>query len=154
MDPAILEPVDLFQGLDADQLVAVSSIAIERAYEESQPIFQEGDPGDRIYVVAWGEVRISKRIPGIGEEALAILEAGAAFGEMMLVEEGVSRSADATAHTACIVGVFGKDPLELLLASRRDIAPIVYRNLARMLAGRLRETNEKIKAFFAMSSRW
>ncbi len=153
MDPAILKPVDLFQGLDAEQLVALADIAVELPYDASARIFQEGEPGDCIFVIAWGSVRISKRVPGVGEEALAILEAGTAFGELMLLEEA-PRSADAIAHTACIVGVFPRDRLEALLAARKDIALIVLKNLGRTLASRLRETNEKIKAFFAFSSRW
>lgn len=155
IDPAVLEPVQLFCGLDAAQLVAVGGLAAELPFEAGQTIFEEGSEGAEIYVVCWGSVRISKTIPGFGEEAMAILEAGSSLGEMMLVEPEIPvRSADARAHTACILGSIPRDGLRRFLDERPDVAGPVYRNLARILAHRLRETNERFRALFAMSARW
>ena len=155
VDPAVLKPVDLFHELSAEQLLAVGAIAKELPFEVNQLVFEEGSDSTDIYVVCYGSVRISKMIPGFGEEAIGILEAGASVGEMMLVEtDAPVRSADARAHTSCILGVIPREPFRALLQQRTDIASVVYRNLSRILARRLRDTNERFRALFAMSAKW
>ena len=155
VDAAVLKSVDLFQGLNAEQLVTIAAIGVERPYEAGNVIFSEGEPGEEIFVVCWGSVRISKFIPGSGEEALSVLNAGASLGEMMLVErESSTRSAHAIAHTACILGVLPRNSFRTLLDGRPDIAALVYRQLSATLAVRLRETNDRFRALFAMSARW
>lgn len=155
VDPAVLASLELFRDLTAEQLLAVGAIGKELPFEVNQLVFEEGSGGTDIYVVCYGSVRISKMIPGFGEEAIGILEAGASVGEMMLVENDTPvRSADARAHTSCILGALPREPFRALLSSRTDIASVVYRNLSRILARRLRDTNERFRALFAMSARW
>ncbi|HEX4620162.1 MAG TPA: cyclic nucleotide-binding domain-containing protein [Myxococcaceae bacterium] len=103
-----------------------------------------------MYVVAEGKVRISKMVPGIGEEALAILEKGQYFGEMALIEEG-PRSADAIAHIPSTVFAIRRDKLDQLLFTDKDLAFVLLWTFVRTLSARLREMNDKIKAFFAIS---
>ena len=64
-----------------------------RDFPAGAVIFEEGDPGSRMYVIQSGEVRILKRV-GAREITLARLGAGEAFGEMALLE-GQPRSATA-----------------------------------------------------------
>jgi len=97
---AISEKREVFQEqkLSSMEIHFLTSLSREKRLPSGEVIFQEGDPGDRMYVVLEGQVRISKHIPGIGEEALAILERGDYFGEMALIDS-LPRSADARAHT-------------------------------------------------------
>ena len=60
-------------------------------------IFEEGEQGDKFYLILDGAVRISRIVPGMGEEALAVLRAGTYFGEMALIDD-FPRCADARAH--------------------------------------------------------
>src|SRR5690606_6249838 len=98
----------------AGQLGKIASIGELRSYPAGSFIFSEGDEGDDMFVVTRGKVRISKQVPGIGEEALAILEAGQTFGEMAIVEDS-PRSADAIAHSSCEVLVFTRRRLDELM---------------------------------------
>jgi len=98
-------------------------------------------------------VRISKMVPGVGEEALAILEPGSYFGEMALIDD-TPRSADATAHMPCTLYVIQKADLEELMFLHKDLAYELLWTFVRTLSARLRETNDKIKAFFALSARF
>ena len=100
---------------------------------------------------AQGKVRISKMVPGVGEEALAILEPGSYFGEMALIDD-TPRSADATAHLACTLYVIQKADLEELMFLHKDLAYELLWTFVRTLSSRLRETNDKIRSFFALSS--
>jgi CRP/FNR family cyclic AMP-dependent transcriptional regulator len=150
MDLSLLKNVTLFEGLNHPQIQKIADIAAAQSYEGSAHIFREGDPGDAMYVVAEGKVRISKMVPGIGEEALSILEKGAYFGEMALIEDG-PRSADAIAHIPCKLVMIRRDKLDQLLFTDKDLAYVLLWTFVRTLTVRLRETNEKIKAFFAMT---
>ena len=54
-------------------------------------VFREGDEGDRLYLITKGAVRISRVMPGTGEEAITVLKRGACFGEMAVLDEGPLR---------------------------------------------------------------
>lgn len=150
MDASLLKQVPLFSGLTTSQLKKVAAIAQERAFTSGQSIFKEDEPGSAMYVIAQGKVRISKIVPGVGEEALAILQTGAYFGEMALIEEG-PRSADAIAHPSCVLYAIEREPLDQLMFTDKELAYALLWTFVRTLAARLRETNEKIKGFFALS---
>ena len=87
----LLRGTGLFSGLDPAQLHAM----IERLTWVSVPagahIVEEGDPGNALYVISWGDVRISTRDDNGNEIVLARLEPGQYFGEQALVDEIPSR---------------------------------------------------------------
>ena len=85
------------QGLSRSELMTLATFSTEKRFDDGAYLFQEGDEGGEMYVVLEGRARISKFIPGGGEEALAILDRGDFFGEMSLID-GEPRSADARAH--------------------------------------------------------
>jgi CRP-like cAMP-binding protein len=151
MDVGLLRGCPLFDTLRPEQLRKVALLAQERPFPAGAFVFREGDPGNAMYVVLSGKVRISKTVEGVGEEALAILEPGAFFGEMALLDEA-PRSADARAHATCILAELRREELEQLLFVDRDLAHDILWAFCRTLSARLRETNDKIKVFFALSS--
>src|SRR5204863_9308646 len=93
------DKVDLFRerGLCAGEMRLLATFSGEERFREGSMIFREGEKGDKLFIVLDGRVRISKFIPGVGEEALAVLDRGDFFGEMALIDDK-PRSADATAH--------------------------------------------------------
>ncbi|MFZ5470811.1 MAG: cyclic nucleotide-binding domain-containing protein [Myxococcota bacterium] len=151
MDTSILKKVALFEGLTQSQLQKIAGIAAEKRFAASAYIFREGDPGLAMYVIGEGRVRISKMVPGVGEEALAILEQGQYFGEMALIEEE-PRSADAIAHVGCTLYEIAREKLDQLMFTDKELAYVLLWTFVRTLSSRLRETNDKIKSFFALSS--
>ncbi len=102
-----------------------------------------------MYVVVAGRVRISKGLPGGGEEALSVLEPGSYFGEMAMIDDA-PRSADAVAHTDGALAVIRREDLDRLMFLDKDMAYAVLWTLVRTLSGRLRETTEKLRSFFAL----
>ena len=153
MDPAALRACALFQSLSAEQLRKVAGIATQREADAGEEIFHEGDAGDEMFVVVRGKVRISKHVEGVGEEALSILEPGSYFGEMAMIDEA-PRSADARAHVACQLAVVRREDLDHLMFIDKDLAYDLLWTFVRTLTARLRETNDKIKTFFAISGRF
>ncbi len=151
MDEALLRHCPLFASLRPDQMAKVAALAQAREVPAGSYVFREGEAGDAMFVVLDGSVRISKMVEGVGEEALAILESGAFFGEMALIDDA-PRSADARAHSTCTLAELRREELEQLLFVDRELALDVLWSFCRTLSARLRETNDKIKAFFALSS--
>jgi CRP/FNR family transcriptional regulator, cyclic AMP receptor protein len=150
MDASLLKKVALFEGLTHSQLLRVASIARPREYEAGACLFREGDTGQEMFVILEGKVRISQQVPGMGEEALAILERGQYFGEMAVIED-IPRSADALAHTSCTLWVIEREQLDHLMFTDKDLAYVLLWTFVRTLSERLRETNEKMKTFLALA---
>ncbi|HSO00751.1 MAG TPA: cyclic nucleotide-binding domain-containing protein [Candidatus Nanopelagicales bacterium] len=138
-----LSRVPLFKGLTPTALELISRVANEESHGLGTKIFQHGDPGDKLYIIVEGKVRISRDIPGMGEEALAILGSGSVFGEMALLDEA-PRSADARVHERCRLLTVSKDAFEDLLFLHKDLAYEVLWSVVRLLTQRLRETTDKL----------
>ena len=143
---------DLFKGLSQRSLERLSSIGKEEAYAREEVIFQEGDPGNKFYLVLEGAVRISRTVPGMGEEALAVMRPVVSFGEMSIIQDA-PRSADARAHEESRLLVFSKDELDDLLFLDRDLAYEFLWKMVRMLSTRLRETTDKM-TFLSVASKF
>ncbi|AGP37637.1 Crp/Fnr family transcriptional regulator [Sorangium cellulosum] len=147
-----LSKVPLFKGLTPAALELISRVASEETHALGTKIFEHGDPGDKLYILLEGKVRISREIAGIGEEALAVLGPGAVFGEMALLDEA-PRSADARVHERCRLLTVSKDAFEDLLFLHKELAYEVLWNVVRMLVQRLRETNNKL-TFLSVSGKF
>ncbi len=139
------------QTLSALEINFLSSLSKAKQLEEGELLFREGEPGDRMYVVLEGQVRISKTIPGVGEEALAFLERGDYFGEMALIDNA-PRSADARAHTGgAVVLAIPREVVEGVLDIRKVTSLRLLKLLCSLVAKRLRELDEKIIGWYLLS---
>lgn len=150
MDLALLKQAVLFSTLEEDELAAVAEICKEQNHKFGQTIFKEGEPGNRLYLISKGEVRISRQVPGSGEEALTVLKQGACFGEMAVFDRS-ERSTDAIANTDCTLVTITRSDFEMLLDFNHDIAFKVLWAVTRLLCERLRTANDNLRAFLAMS---
>ena len=147
------DKVDLFRerGLSAAEMKLLATFSTEERFREGSLIFREGEQGDKLYIVLDGRVRISKFIPGVGEEALTVLDRGDFFGEMALIDEK-PRSADAKSHDgdATVLSIDRATLNEIL--SMDPHASLQFLNLlCRMISRRLREINDKIVQWKYMS---
>lgn len=147
------DKVDLFRerGLSAAEMKLLATFSSEERFREGSMIFREGEKGDKLYIVLDGRIRISKFIPGVGEEALTVLDRGDFFGEMALIDDK-PRSADGKAHEgdATVLSIDRATLNEIL--SMDPHASLQFLNLlCRMISRRLREINEKIVQWKYMS---
>jgi CRP-like cAMP-binding protein len=138
-----LAKVPFFDGLTRDALAIIAQVTAEESHATGTKLFQFGDPGDKLFIIIDGKVRISREVAGMGEEALAVLGAGEVFGEMSLLDES-PRSADARVHERCRMLVITKEAFDDLLFLHKELAYEVLWNCVRILSTRLRETNEKL----------
>ena len=122
-------------------------------FTDSDVIFKENTYGTKMYIVINGNVSISKHIGRdegnkIKETILATINPGECFGEMGLIEQR-RRSAKATSIGNTLLFSISDEMLMQLSVSRKyfTIAIKLYRNFAKMLANRLRESNTKVVYF-------
>jgi len=135
----ILNSSPLLDGLPPHSVEIVREACPVWTFESGEAIFRKGDPGEALYIVLSGEVRIFRESLEGRPKVLAYVHPGDVFGEMSLVEER-PRSASAVAETATEVLVLFRDTYFNLL--RRF--PLLGHNLARIIAGRLREMNDEL----------
>jgi CRP-like cAMP-binding protein len=140
------------RGLSSKEMRLLATFSTEKRYAPGACLFREGDPGDKLFIVLDGKVVISKSIPGVGEEALAVLERGDFFGEMALVDES-PRSADARAHDdmGCVVLAIEKRALDEILSLDVESAYQFLHLLCKILTHRLREITSKLTRWRIMS---
>jgi signal transduction histidine kinase len=129
----------LIQGIPEAAFVRLArQIAVKRC-EPDEVIFNEGDPGNVLYLIAQGSVKISKRGRGGQQETLTYLPEGDFFGEMALVDNA-RRSAQASAQRGCVLGCVDQQAWALLLSVA---APQVLSNFTRSVTKRLRSNNQR-----------
>jgi CRP-like cAMP-binding protein len=146
-----IRKVNLFESLSENELEKIQRIARTEKAAQKTVLFKEGDPGDRCFVILKGEVRISKMIPNIGEEALAIMKPGDYFGEMALIDN-FPRSAHAIANTDVELLAINKSDLDKILIMDRELGYKLLWAFTKTLSKRLRDTNERLAGFLAMSA--
>jgi len=145
--------VPFFSHLTEEELGRIIALGRIVAYPKDMALFHEGDVGEAFYIVVNGSIRISKQVPGVGEESVYFVERGNWFGEMALID-AFPRSATAVAHQAAEVLFLDRHSLLSLF----DKDPILARKIlwahCRTLSIRLRETNDRITALFTIAGRF
>lgn len=150
MPADLLRESALFAELSDAQRGEIAKICRTQTYKGGEAIFKEGEPGNRLFLVAAGEVRISRDVPGAGEEALAILRRPACFGEMAVFDRS-HRSTDAIANGSCTLVTITRADLELLLEFDPELGYVMLKAVVRQLSARLRGANEQMRSLLAMS---
>lgn len=136
MDDAFLH-APLFSALDPEGAAALRASLVARDVVKGDVIFSEGQPGDQMYVIVEGKVKLGQTSADGRESLLGVLGPGEMFGELSLFDPGL-RTSTATALTDSIVLALGNDQLRPWLSGRPEVAAALLQALAR----RIRRTNE------------
>jgi CRP/FNR family cyclic AMP-dependent transcriptional regulator len=135
----VLQKVPLFSELGPAELQRVVEVARERTYPKNSVILFEDDPGDALYVVAKGQVKVVL----IGEDGreviLSVLGEGEHFGEMALIDDE-PRSAHVIAMEDSTLVVLRREDFQPILAQTPQIGLALLKELSR----RLRRVDEKV----------
>ncbi len=129
----------IFKHLHEEQLAQVVHQTDYIRYNSEEIIVSEGDPGDRLFIIIQGIVKIKKVVPGHPDKILAYLLPGNTFGELGILEKK-PRSATVQALT----------DVELLFIQRESFIQILHEHpsitieLARMLGYYLTESNKRL----------
>ncbi len=137
---ALLRRHPLFGVIAPELLERLSAYATTRAVRRGDTIFVKGDPGNSLYAVCAGTVKISVPSADGKDAVFNLVGEGEIFGEIALLD-GRPRTADATAMTDC----------ELMVIERRDFLdlvrsqPEIALKLMEVLCARLRHTSEQVE---------
>ena len=134
----LAERVKAFQGLSPAEIGDVLAHAEKCSFDPGMVIVKEGSGGAFMYIIIDGEAAVAKK--GRRDDVeLARLGPTDSFGEMALVDNE-TRSASVTALTPCILVRLDDKTIN----ARPEIGLKVYRNVARVLAARLRAADEAL----------
>src|SRR5256886_1137605 len=132
----VLKNNKLFSGMLAAELQALEQTAQLNTYKAGRNVFQEGDPGDGLYIIVEGKVQITCLVGQDQRRVLSRLGAGDFFGEMAVLDNQ-PRSATATAETDTQVYFILRDDLLKILAR----SPGVAVSLVKEFSLRMRDFN-------------
>lgn len=139
----ILSQNILFSTLSRRELRSLRGRVYERTYQPNEPVFEQGDRGFGMYIIAKGRVAIQTHAVE-GELQVTTLGPGSFFGELALIDPENLRSARAIAQEpSVLIGFFKADLLDLL-ERQPDTGVKVLFQLATVLGQRLLESTEKI----------
>lgn len=126
----------LFESLDEETTRALRAAMVEVRMRRGEVLFNEGEPGDRVYVIADGKIKLGHTAPDGRETLIAVLGPGEMLGELSLFDPG-PRAATATAIAPSRLLELRHDDLMVFLRTRPDLSAQLLQGLAR----RLRKTN-------------
>lgn len=140
---ASLSRSPLFDMLANQELEAMGQLAEQHRFAAEELIFEEGEAGDCVYVIVTGEVQVEHVDPSGTRRYLAQLSAPDFFGEMGLLDK-VYRSATVRAKADTELLRITTDKLAEFRGTYPDGYTLIILNIARALATRLREANDRL----------
>src|SRR5262249_31926004 len=138
-----LAQIPICSGLIEAEVSKILEISEETSAQKGDFLFQEGDPGDAVYVLLSGSLEILKKDNAGIQQPLACLGAGSAFGEMSLIGNAV-RSASAVATSDVQLLRISSARFGHLLAESNPAALKIVYNLAKVMSRRLLLMDEKL----------
>lgn len=139
MDDDVVLSAPLFADMDRDETRNLFESMQTVDLGRGDVLFREGEPGDRLYVIAQGKIKLGRRSTDGRENLLSILGPGEMFGELSLFDPG-PRTATASSVSDAVVYELRHEALVAWIESH----PKVATQLLGALARRLRRTNETL----------
>jgi CRP-like cAMP-binding protein len=143
----LLQKLHLFQKLTFDETTRLGSIIQYLDVPAGTVVIEQNALGDALYVIAKGDVHISRDADGDGQheanEVIGKLGEGELFGEMSLIDD-VLTSARVTTATTCRLLKMPRTAFDAILASDDKLAVKVYRSFIRTMSDRLRRANTQL----------
>ncbi|MFN0178163.1 MAG: Crp/Fnr family transcriptional regulator [Gemmatimonadales bacterium] len=135
----VLRGIPMFQHLPPDDLAGLAGLLRERRFPKGAIIVTQGDPGDALFLIGEGQVKVAVFAEDGREVILSVLAAGGFFGEMALLDDE-PRSAHVIAMTDSALLQLRRDDFR----NRLRASPELGIALLRELSGRLRRADETI----------
>lgn len=141
--PGMLRRVKALADLSDSQLERFLQFMEPQQTRQWTQIVKQGEPGDGMFLVLEGELRVRLMING-KETILATLGPGECFGEMSLFDRG-ARSADVLANNDSVLLKVSGEAFDKLRLEAPELAAPMLHAIGRILAGRIRADNKRIK---------
>jgi hypothetical protein len=125
----LLEHVDLFAGLAADDVLAIAAIATEQAVPAGDWLYREGDAGTSLFVLVEGRIELTR-----AGKSIMVLQAGESAGQVSFLDRGARPvSARVAAEAPARVLRVERDDFMDLMADRSSLMHAFFGVLAQRL---------------------
>jgi len=138
---SVIKQMPLFAGLTDGELGALTRDLLCRQFREGEAIFQQGDPGQMLYLVESGQVRIYVQDEEGQETSVTLCGPGDMFGELAVID-GLPRSASAVAMDRTVVHILSRDRFREHM--RRS--PQLAFNFMKTLSVRVRYSTQQVSS--------
>jgi CRP-like cAMP-binding protein len=142
---SFLDVCSLTREFDAGEKAAFAKCLRAENFTAKKVIFEEGSSNQRMYLVMFGNVLVSKKITADMEEVVARFGRGNFFGELSLIDNKSPRSATVQTESDATLLILEMDKLFELERSSPGIASKLYRALLWELTMRLRKTTQQLQ---------
>ncbi|MFZ5648461.1 MAG: Crp/Fnr family transcriptional regulator [Bacillota bacterium] len=136
-----LRKIALFSYLDDHQLAEIDSMVMERNYQKGRILFVEGEPGEAVFFLREGRVKISKQSEDGREQILHFIHPGEMFAEVVLFDGG-SYPATAEAVEDSKIGMIRNTDMERITLENPGIALGILKIMSRRLRLAQKQINE------------
>src|SRR5437667_2276692 len=139
-EASYLKQIHIFNSLSEDEISTLAALTRKRPFRSGEVIFHREDPGQVLYVIKEGKVKISLISPDGQEISLVVFGKGECFGEFAILD-GLPRSADAIAL----------EKVECYSLQRSDFHNAIMKNprisirVLEVLCKRLRDTDQQVE---------
>lgn len=139
-----LRSQELLAGLDDEGLTLIEERTETREFPAGAIVVKEGEPATELFFVISGQVSVNLALSG-STRRLACFGPGAAFGEMAILDDR-TRSSTVIADQPTVCRSLSRSSLEDLGRHHPELIAALYRQLARSLSTRLRDSNEMVRS--------
>jgi CRP-like cAMP-binding protein len=139
MAVSVLKGIPFFSTLSDEELQKLEASLRHRRYRRNEVIFHRDDPGNSLYVIRTGTVKIALRSEEGKEVILTLLGAGDYFGELAILD-GEPRSADAIAAEACETLILPREAFLAFVTQAPGVAVRLLETMSRHYVRRLTDT--------------
>ncbi len=140
-----LQTVELFRDLEPEQLAVLAACLQRKTFPGGTLLLTPEQPGDALFAILGGSVKIFTHRPDGSEVILALLGAGQTVGEMGLFASGVRSASVVTMERSTLLAMSGPAYRQCL-----STMPALSNNLNRLLCARLRLADERILALASL----
>jgi len=135
----ILSRAGIFQGVESAAVNTLIEQLDSTTFPRGTTIFDEGEPGDQLFIITSGKVKLARHAPDGRENLLTIMGPSDMFGELSIFDPGPRTSA-----AVCVTEVTAATMDSQLLHDWIQAHPEISEQLLRVLARRLRRTNNAL----------
>jgi CRP/FNR family cyclic AMP-dependent transcriptional regulator len=145
----ILARVGIFQGVESSAVSALTRQLVTVDFPRRHRVFVQGEPGDRLYIIISGKVRIGRRSADGRENLLTILGPSDMFGELSIFRPGPTHSS-ATPSRRCGRVSMDRNALRAWIADQRrlhrtnnSLADVIFTDVPGRVAGQLLQLGQR-----------
>ena len=136
----ILKKMAVLDGLLDKEYQTVLAMCSSTVVKQGETLFNQGDDGSSMYILLHGEIDIN--VEGVG--TVHVMKSGEVLGEIGLIKK-VARTAAAVTKSDCVLLELYSEILHQVVKKQPHVGYIIMRNVARILAERLEQSNKASK---------